>query len=180
MGRKPQVIEALEGMASLAGAVGDASRAAHLSGAAEAAREATGIIAFSPGERALHEPHLASARSQLEEAAWEEALAEGRAMSLDRAAEYALSRDESAPPTTLAPHEPLAGEPTEVLTVREREVALLAAQGLTNRQLSTELGISERTAANHVSSILRKLGLRSRAQITSWAIERRLLTPYSD
>jgi len=102
LGTKPQSIDTLEGMASLAGALREDARAARLWGAAEAAREVTGI-ALSPGEQALHEPYLASARSRLE-AAWEEALAEGRAMSLDRAAEYALSRDESALPTTLVPH----------------------------------------------------------------------------
>jgi len=178
LGTKPQSIDTLEGMASLAGALREDARAARLWGAAEAAREVTGI-ALSPGEQALHEPYLASARSRLE-AAWEEALAEGRAMSLDRAAEYALSRDESALPTTLVPHEPSAGKPKDVLTVREREVALLVARGLTNRQISQELSISERTAGNHVSSILRKLGIRSRAQIAGWATERQLLAPDAD
>jgi DNA-binding NarL/FixJ family response regulator len=63
------------------------------------------------------------------------------------------------------------------LTRREREVVVLVARGLTNRQVSAELSISERTAGNHVARILRKLGLRSRAQIASWATERRLLAP---
>ncbi len=58
------------------------------------------------------------------------------------------------------------------LTRREQEVALLVARGLTNRQISTSLGLSERTAGNHVATILRKLGLRSRAQIAAWATER--------
>jgi DNA-binding NarL/FixJ family response regulator len=57
------------------------------------------------------------------------------------------------------------------LTRREREVAALIARGLTNRQVSTELSISERTAGNHVAKILKKLGLRSRAQIVSWVSE---------
>jgi len=177
MGRKPQVIEALEGMASLAGAVGDASRAAYLWGAAEAAREATGIIAFSPGEWVLHEPHLDSARTQLGEAAWEIALSEGQAMSLEEAAEYALSKDETDPPTTPVPEEPLAGETMDKLTHREQEIAVLVARGLTNCQVSTKLGISERTAGNHVARILSKLGLQSRAQVATWATERHLLTP---
>ncbi len=80
-------------MASLAGALGEDTRAAHLWGASEAAREVTGI-ALSAGERALHEPYLAAARSRLGEAAWEAALAKGRAMSLEEAAEYALSEEE--------------------------------------------------------------------------------------
>jgi non-specific serine/threonine protein kinase len=57
------------------------------------------------------------------------------------------------------------------LTPREQETALLVARGLTNRQISTKLSISERTAGNHVAKILKKLGLRSRAQIASWVSE---------
>ncbi len=175
-GMKPTVINTLEAMASLAAALGEATRAAHLWGAAEAAREVTGI-ALPPGERALHEPYLAAARSRLGEEAWEEARAEGRAMSLDQAAEYALSKEEPHTPTTPAPEQPPAGEPLGELTRREEEVALLVARGLTNRQISTQLSISERTAANHVARILGKLGLHSRAQIATWATERHLLTP---
>jgi predicted ATPase/DNA-binding SARP family transcriptional activator/DNA-binding CsgD family transcriptional regulator len=172
VGRKPTVINALEGMASLAGAVGEAIRAARLRGAAEAAREATGI-ALPPGERVLHEPYLAATRSGVGEAVWDEALSEGREMSLEEAAEYALS-------TTSVPQEPPAGEPMGILTHREEEVAVLVAHGFTNRQISTRLAISERTAANHVARVLRKLGLRSRAQIATWATEHKLLAPDQD
>jgi len=179
MGRKPQVIESLEGMASLAGISGEATRVARLWGAAEAAREDTGI-ALSPGERGLHEPYLASARSQLGEAAWEEALAGGRAMSLDRASEYALSTEEPDPPTIPVSEEPSANQPPVALSRREEEVTILVARGHTNRQISTELSISERTVENHVARILRKLGLRSRSQIATWATERHLLTPDPD
>ena len=100
LGRKPQVIEALEGMASLAVALGKASRAARLWGAAEAARGVTGI-ALSPGERALHEPYLAAARSRLGEADWEEALAEGRAKSLEEARMRSLREEQPAAHTAL-------------------------------------------------------------------------------
>jgi DNA-binding CsgD family transcriptional regulator len=178
-GRKPTVINTLEGMASLAGALGEAIRAARLWGAAEAARDATDI-ALPPGERALHEPYLAAARSRLGEVAWKEALAEGLEMTLEQAAEYALSKEETDPPTIPVPEEPPADEPLNELTHREQEVALLVARGLTNRQVSAELSISERTAGNHVGGILRKLGLRSRVQIASWATERRLLAPEPD
>jgi len=173
IGRTPQVIEILEGMASLAGAMGRATRAARLWGAAEAAREVTGISAFTPDELALHEPHMASARSELGEAAWQESLAEGRAISLEKAAEYALSKE----PDT---QEPSADQLTGELTLREREVVVLVARGLTNRQISTELSISERTAGNHVAKILRKLRLRSRAQIATWATETQLPTSRPD
>jgi non-specific serine/threonine protein kinase len=128
----------------------------------------------------MHEPYLAAARSRLGETAWDEALAEGRAMSLDQAAEYALSGEETDTLATPAPEEPPAEEAMVVLTPREREVALLVAQGLTNRQISTSLSISERTAGNHVGRILGKLGLSSRSQIATWATGRQLFTPDPD
>src|SRR5207245_2171316 len=54
------------------------------------------------------------------------------------------------------------------LTRREREVAILVAQGLTNREIATRLFISERTAESHVEQIRGKLGFRSRVQIANW------------
>jgi DNA-binding CsgD family transcriptional regulator len=51
------------------------------------------------------------------------------------------------------------------LTPREREVALLVAEGLTNAELARRLYISPRTAAVHVSNILRKLGVSSRTDV---------------
>lgn len=59
----------------------------------------------------------------------------------------------------------------ENLTPREREVLAEVASGATNRQLAGRLGVSERTARTHVSSILGKLGLASRTQAALWAVE---------
>jgi DNA-binding NarL/FixJ family response regulator len=60
------------------------------------------------------------------------------------------------------------------LTAREREVATLIARGLSNRALADTLVLSERTIAKHVENILSKLGVASRTQIATWAIERGL------
>jgi DNA-binding CsgD family transcriptional regulator len=57
------------------------------------------------------------------------------------------------------------------LTEREREVAVLIAQHLSNREIAGLLVISERTVESHVSNILFKLGLTSRKQIAAWAVE---------
>jgi DNA-binding CsgD family transcriptional regulator/sugar lactone lactonase YvrE len=57
---------------------------------------------------------------------------------------------------------------TSSLTRREREVATLVAQGLTNREIATRLFISERTAESHVEQIRGKLGVHSRVQIANW------------
>ncbi len=55
------------------------------------------------------------------------------------------------------------------LTRREREVAELVKEGLTNREIAERLVISERTAEGHVEQIRGKLGFRSRAQVAAWA-----------
>jgi DNA-binding NarL/FixJ family response regulator len=92
-------------------------------------------------------------------------------MSSEQAIEYVLSKgEEREPPTTLVPapeQQPPADERTERLTRREQEVAVLVGRGLTNRRIALELSISEHTVANHVAKILKKLRLRSRAQIGS-------------
>jgi DNA-binding CsgD family transcriptional regulator len=56
------------------------------------------------------------------------------------------------------------------LTSRELEVLVLVAQGLRNAEVARRLVLSERTVAHHVSSILRKLGVRGRAEATAEAI----------
>jgi DNA-binding NarL/FixJ family response regulator len=55
------------------------------------------------------------------------------------------------------------------LSPRERDVAGLIAEGLSNRDIGTRLHMSERTVENHVSRILRKLQLSSRTAIAAWA-----------
>lgn len=60
------------------------------------------------------------------------------------------------------------------LSAREREVAALVAQGRSNREIAAILVVSERTAEAHVSNILGKLGLSTRAQVAAWAVEKGL------
>jgi DNA-binding NarL/FixJ family response regulator len=60
------------------------------------------------------------------------------------------------------------------LTTREREVLRLIARGYTYKEIARELYISAKTVETHVSSVLRKLQLSTRHQLTRWAAERRL------
>jgi DNA-binding NarL/FixJ family response regulator len=69
--------------------------------------------------------------------------------------------------------------PVEPLTERELEVLALVGRGRSNKEIATELGITERTARTHVSNILGKLGLASRTQAALYAVERKLV-PSSD
>jgi DNA-binding CsgD family transcriptional regulator len=67
----------------------------------------------------------------------------------------------------------LAGRTVQVagdLTTREREVAGLLAEGLTNGQLARRLFISPKTASVHVSNILMKLNMSTRTEIAAWAV----------
>jgi non-specific serine/threonine protein kinase len=67
--------------------------------------------------------------------------------------------------------------PNSALTRREREVAALVAEGLTNREIAQRLFISERTADGHLEHIREKLGVNSRAQIATWFVGQSLEAP---
>ncbi|MGH3453478.1 MAG: response regulator transcription factor, partial [Nocardioidaceae bacterium] len=62
------------------------------------------------------------------------------------------------------------------LTPREVEVLRLVAQGMSNNEIAQKLFISPKTASVHVSRILTKLGVNSRAKATAIAYEERILT----
>ena len=57
------------------------------------------------------------------------------------------------------------------LTERERSVAVLIAQGKSNREIADQLVVSERTVESHVANILFKLGFASRTQVVAWVVE---------
>ncbi len=61
------------------------------------------------------------------------------------------------------------------LTPREIEVLRLIARGYTYKEIALQLDIANKTVESHVSSVLRKLQLSNRYQLTNWATERRLL-----
>jgi DNA-binding CsgD family transcriptional regulator len=169
-GDRQHIADCLEIMAGGAGLRGRASRAARLWGAAEALREEIGVP-LQPDNLQLLEPYITAARLSLGDVGWQAALAEGRAMMPERAIEYALSPEEPASPP---PDDHRSGRDPAGLTPREEEVATLVAQGLTNRQIASELSISEHTVATHVTKILKRLGLNSRSRLSAWMAGRGL------
>lgn len=66
------------------------------------------------------------------------------------------------------------------LTKRERQVAVVVAQGLSNQEIADELVVSVKTVEAHVSRILSKLGFSSRAQIAAWAVDKGLASAPQD
>jgi DNA-binding NarL/FixJ family response regulator len=63
----------------------------------------------------------------------------------------------------------------DALTAREREVLRLIARGYAYKEIARELFISVKTVETHVSSVLRKLQLSNRHELTRWATDRRLV-----
>jgi predicted ATPase/DNA-binding CsgD family transcriptional regulator len=148
----------IHAMAWLAAAHGDWHRAAVLAGAAEATWRS--IPARTP------EP----LRPFIDECAYQGSQALGtekwqaeydRGATLDKPAALALALGQ-VPPRTAARSD------DSPLTRRQREVAQLVAEGLTDREVAARLSISVRTAESHVEQILARLGFRSRAQIAAW------------
>jgi predicted ATPase/DNA-binding CsgD family transcriptional regulator len=154
--------------AALAGSQGQAERSARLWGAAEALREAIGVV-FSPFERSYYEPYIIAAKAKLDEAAWEAAWAEGRAMAPEKAVEYALDQEPVQEEPSQKPSYP------EGLSTREVDVLRLAAQGMTNARIAQELFVSPRTVNWHLGSVYRKLGTSSRSEAVRFAAEHNLL-----
>ncbi|MEJ3745978.1 LuxR C-terminal-related transcriptional regulator [Actinomycetes bacterium KLBMP 9797] len=143
----------VEPLAGATAELGDGARAARLLGIAEGLRQAFGLpdvgSRFHVAERRRAEER---ARALPPPPHFEREWRAGCALDLDEAVAYAL-----ASPPDRGP-----------LTPREREVAALVGQGLTNREIAGRLVISTRTAESHVHHILTKLGFVRRAQLAAW------------
>ena len=189
LGDRRGVSWVLSNLTVVAGRRGCWEQAARLHGAAEALREAIGASALglSPAEMTAHQAAVTAARTRLGDEAFEAAIADGRATPTEEVTSTALAsledpvgpRPADATPATSTPSAPATpidprSGPT-VLTRREREVARLVAQGLTDRQIAEALVIAEGTVGVHLANIFGKLELHARAQLAVWAAEHGLL-----
>ncbi|WP_217567219.1 LuxR C-terminal-related transcriptional regulator [Streptomyces sp. GbtcB7] len=145
---------------------GDHERAARLLGTVRALCRAMGTH-----DSEQHARCQEAVVGSLGPAAYERALAEGgRHDRPDLAIAYALgSGREPATAPAIVPPSPL--------TRREREVAALVAQGMSNRRIAAELVLSPRTVDGHVERIRTKLGFGSRAEIAAWWVVNQVPTP---
>jgi DNA-binding NarL/FixJ family response regulator len=66
--------------------------------------------------------------------------------------------------------DPVSNHALEALTIREKEVLSLIAQGMSNKEIAATLHITEKTVKTHVSSILSKLDLADRTQAALYAV----------
>jgi ATP/maltotriose-dependent transcriptional regulator MalT len=163
--RRPESLAA-RSRAALLLSEGDPRRAAALALEAVDAAEAVGCRIEEGRARTLAGRALVAAGDR--EAAIEQLLAAERALAACGARRW---RDEAAselralgrPPARTAAATPRSG----VLSRREREIAVLIAEGKTNKQIGVELFISERTVETHVRHILQKFGVSSRAAVAS-------------
>jgi DNA-binding CsgD family transcriptional regulator len=133
-------------------------RAAQLFGAAKGLKERAGQR-YPPfdADASGHNRAERETCQALGDEGFARARSDGQALSTNQAIALALA----GPDASEVKHEgPLAR-----LSPREREIAALIAQGLTNRQMADRLIISERTADTHVQNILAKLGCASRKEV---------------
>lgn len=112
--------------------------------------------------------YLRLARDRLTDEAFKAEQAAGRVLSLEQAVEFARHLPIQTK-TVLTVREKLGA-----LTRREREVAALIGQGMTNSEIAAELFLSKRTIETHVNHILSKQGFSSRAQIIRWVLDHEL------
>ena len=159
-------------LAWLAADAGRCQRAAWLLGAAQTLWDRTGgRLSGSTVLDGYHQHAAATAAGALGKARFTELHAAGAARPLAQVAALALAGADVLPelPRPRAHAEPpdcWAG--SEELTARERQIAVLVARGLSNKDVAERLVISKRTVDAHVNHIFAKLGLSSRVQLTIW------------
>lgn len=157
---------ALEALAWLA-ADGDPERAVVLMGAAQNEWDKVEMSTASmPSLHLRRQEATTTARTHLGDEAFDAAWSRGRNLYQDAAISFALGEKRS-------PGKPPGKDPDDhvPLTRRERQIATLVHQGLSNKEIADALVISPRTAETHVENILTKLGFTSRTQVARWVAE---------
>jgi predicted ATPase/DNA-binding CsgD family transcriptional regulator len=158
---RPGLVLRMQLLASSAAMVGNGERSARLLGASEMLRLDIGAP-ISPFTSSLVEKAQEQAEALLGEDRYNRFFEDGA--RLDREGAVALAVGKKSVPAT----GDRAHQPADPLGKREREVAQLIAEGLSNKEIASRLFLSERTVETHVYNILNKLGFNSRVNIASW------------
>ncbi|GAA2805694.1 ATP-binding protein [Saccharopolyspora taberi] len=153
----------VEVLAWVAAAEGESGRAARLLGASYRLWPSVGSLPLFGFKRLIEARAEAvdKARHALGGQRFDTAFEAGGKLGISELVEFALGEADRVA------EEPAAGGAATVLTRREREVAGLIADGLSNKEIAERLVISQRTAEAHVEHALTKLGFTSRAQIAA-------------
>lgn len=159
---RPGLVMRMQALAGNAAMAGQAERAARLLGATETLL-AEGGYRVSPFIRPLVDQARATAKSALGNERYEREWSNGA--QLDHEASVALALGTKVVRTA----EPGRSD-ADPLSRRERQVAELAAEGLSNKEIAGRLFVSERTVETHIYNILNKLGLNSRTKIAAWVL----------
>jgi non-specific serine/threonine protein kinase len=162
----------LEVLGWLAADAGRCQRAAWLLGAAQTLWDRTGgRLSGSTVLDGYHEHAVAAATGALGQARFTELHMAGAVRPLAQVAALAVAGADVLPelpsPRALA-EQPGCWAGSEELTARERQITVLVARGLSNKDVAERLVISKRTVDAHVNHIFAKLGLSSRVQLTIW------------
>jgi DNA-binding CsgD family transcriptional regulator len=158
---RPGLVLRVQALACQAAMAGDRQRSARLLGASEMLRRDDGFL-INPLINPLVERAQELAKAELGDERYKTAFDDGA--RLDREAAVALALGKK-----LEQHRSrVTGKAADPLGERERQVAELIAEGLSNKEIASRLFVSERTVETHVYNILNKLGFNSRVQIASW------------
>jgi DNA-binding CsgD family transcriptional regulator/tetratricopeptide (TPR) repeat protein len=161
------IAQSLEGLAGAVSGLGDLTAGATLLGAAAGIRERFGTPVPPPWQD-YYDRALATLLAGRDNPAFAAAWSAGQRFSPFEAIEYGLALDVHPVAVDASAH-------VSRLTTRERDVLRLLVDGRSNREIAERLFLSPRTVANHVSSIMSKLGLESRTAAASWAIRQGLV-----
>ncbi len=168
LNHSPLIASCLEGIAQVGSMQGKFWWAALLLGAAESLREAINFP-IPRVEQGNYERTVAAIRADLGELDFTLARSKGHAMSPEQAFSN-QAREEPLPLTLTSPTATPAHTYPAGLTARQVQVLRLLARGMTNSEIASELDLSEKTVAHHLTHIFNKTGSENRAAAVAFTI----------